>query len=482
MKMYLLILLTASALLAASTPYDLKYKTITYNPPSLTAARDTLKNGIIAFIVPDNTIPVFDIKLRIRGGAMAETEEEKGIASAAFALLADGGYSGVSADSLSELMEFHAISLTSGAGTSEAVVTASCISKKADTALSHLYKLILNPSFDEKKLAVIKSNFKDEIASRYDAPKTTLNILQAYALYGRNRHTELMSDKEVDSITQKRIMKFFKRILRPENIIIAVSGRFDRNTMIKRLNETFGSIKKGGSKTEYADLTVKSIPGFLFIDRPSLSQSSVKLALTTVKRPHPDYYRLTLMNWILGGAPFTSRISKKVREEEGLAYSAGSSVSGEYFFPGIFSCYLETKSGSTAYAISLVYQEIDQFLKSGATDEELATAKQSIIDAFPASFKTAAQTASAFSQNQYNGDSDDRYSTFREKINAITKDQILETAKKYLKKDQMTLTVVGNYSECMKGDPSKKAALSDFGTAKMVTEKELTKMLGGGEK
>jgi len=188
------------------------------------------------------------------------------------------------------------------------------------------------------------------------------------------------------------------------------------------------------------------------------------------------------MNWILGGAPFTSRISKKVREEEGLAYSAGSGVSGEYFYPGIFYCYLETKSASTAYAISLIYKEIDQFLKEGATDEELATAKQSIIDAFPASFKTAAQTASAFSQNQFNGDSDDRFSTFREKINSITKEKILETAKKYLKKEQMTLTVVGNYNDCIKGDPAKKAALSDFGTVKMLTEKELTKLLGGGEK
>jgi zinc protease len=476
----LILVLAASLFALPHSPYELTYAPATYSPPSLVDARDTLSNGIIVFLVPDSTLPVFDLKVRIKGGAFAEKSGEKGVASATFSLLSNGGVTGISPDSLSELLEFNAISLTSGAGNTEAVITVSCISNKIDIAMDIVEKLITSPTFDKKKLITTKANLSDAIASRFDSPKASLNILQSYGIYGKNIYTELLSEKDVKAISRSRIISFYSRVAKPENMIIAVSGKFDTKAMKIKLEELFGKLHTDKSAAiKYPTLPITSTPGFSFVDKKELSQSSVKLGLLTVQRPHKDYYSLTLMNWILGGAPFTSRISKKVREDEGLAYSAGSGISSEYFFPGVFSCYLETKSASTAYAISLVYGEIERFLADGPTDEEIASAKQSIIDAFPASFKTVALTASAFSLNQFSGDSDDRFSSFKEKINAITKDDIKRVAKSYLEKEKMTLTVVGNFEECSKEDSTKNVSLASFGKVKLLTEAELTELLGG---
>jgi zinc protease len=288
-----------------------------------------------------------------------------------------------------------------------------------------------------------------------------------------------LTKKDVNAISRKDILRFFERVATPGNMILAVSGRFDKETLFAKLNASFGSIgNESKTPVSYASLSVNSINGFLFVNRDNLTQASIKLGIITLQRPNPDYYPLTLMNWILGGAPFTSRISKKVREEEGLAYSAGSGLTSEYFYPGIFSAYLETKSSSAAYAVDLVYKEIEKFLYDGPTAEEISAAKQSLIDAFPASFKDAAVTASAFSQNQFAGESDNRFSTYRNRIAEITKEDIMRVAKKYLVKEHMTLTIVGNYRECMEGAMTKQDNFSNFKNVKLVTENDITRLLG----
>ena len=209
-----------------------------------------------------------------------------------------------------------------------------------------------------------------------------------------------------------------------------------------------------------------------FVEKES-NQAYIRLGLPLIQRPHPDYYPLALMNWVLGGAPFTSRISKKIREYEGLAYHAGSRVSCGYFFPGTFNVYLETKSASAAYAISLVFGEIRTFLEAGARAEELEAGKKSLIDAFPAMFKTGDDIADAFAYNQYKKRADDHFDVYRGKIRAITLDDLRRVAEKYLLSDSMAICIVGRYADCEKGDGVHPPKLADYGDFTRLTEKEL---------
>jgi len=476
----LLILLFASLFFSCSpkpSPHNLNYPLLEFTPPSLAGHRHALNNGMVVFILEDPKVPVFDIHVRVRASGLIE--EKKGLAMITADLLEEGGLLTLPADSLDELLEFHAISLGTNSDLTVTIVSASSIKEKAELTLDLFNRMLREPAFEEKKLALIKQRYVESIRHRFDSPKGALSVLAGYAFYGRGRKSDLLSEKDVQSITREDIVRFYKAHYRPENMILGVSGRFETRDLLDKLNATLGTWTKSGvPETVLPNLIPDFKPGLYFLEK-EVNQSSVRVGLPVLSRPHPDYYPLVLMNFVVGGAAFTSRICKKVREEEGLAYSAGSSFSADYFFPGLFYGYLETKSASTAYAISLTLAEIRKFVETGATGQELAEAKQSLIDAFPSGFNTGDEAVRAFTRNQYVKESDSLFDAYRNRIQAITLDEVQAVAKKYLVPEKMAFCVVGKYSECANGDEVHAVKLADFGTPIRLTEKELNQKLGG---
>ncbi len=468
-----------SGCIKKETPYDLKYPVLKYTAPTPSPYRHVLDNGITVFIVEDNKLPVFDIHARFRLGGLMESTSEKGLSSLTADMLEEGGTKSIPSDSLDELLEFHAISLSSGADFTGAMVSLSCISDKIDLGFQLFNKTIEEPAFEEKKLAILKQRSMEAISHRFDEPGNTLRIAGRYALYGKNKWSELLSIKDLNKATRPEIVKFYEKNYRPENMIIGVSGRFVAKDILEKLNSTIGKWKKSGiPETTFPKLDMDAKKRLYFIEK-DINQAYVRIGVPlSIIRPNPDYYPLILMNWVLGGASFTSRISKKVREEEGLAYDAGSSVSCEYFYPGSFNVGLQTKSASTAYAIDLVFKEITKFLASGALDTELAAGKQSLIDAFPSSLKDGDRMAKAFTYNQYVKESDDNIKDYCDRIRAVTLDDVRRVAKTCIQPESLSIIIVGRFAECEKGDNTHKVSLADFGQFKKFTEKELGKILG----
>jgi predicted Zn-dependent peptidase len=462
------------------SPYDLKYPDLKFVPPVLTSARFTLDNGVTAFIVEDKKLPVLDIHARFRTGGLMESPAEKGLASMTADLIEEGGTRSIPADSLDALLEFHAMGLSSDADFTGAMVSLSCLSEKTELGLDLFNRVLREPAFEEKKLALAKERIIEDIRHRFDAPANTLRMAGRYALYGRDAWSELLSERDVKIMNRDALVKFYQTYFRPENMIIGVSGRFDAREMLRKLNNTIGTWKTaGGKEAVFPKLVMAPGKRFLFVEK-DINQAYVRIGSPLMLlRPHPDYYPVILMNWVLGGASFTSRISKKVREQEGLAYDAGSSVSCEYFYPGSFNVVLQTKSASTAYAIDLVFKEIREFLKSGALDTELAAGKQGLADAFPSAFQNGNKVARAFTYNQYVKETDDNIEQYCARVRAVTLADIQRVAESYLKPESLSICIVGKYAECEKGDGTHKAKLADFGTAVKMTEKEINKALDG---
>jgi predicted Zn-dependent peptidase len=161
------------------------------------------------------------------------------------------------------------------------------------------------------------------------------------------------------------------------------------------------------------------------------------------------------MNDILGGGGFTSRIMSRVRSDEGLAYSAGSSFGLGIYYPGNFRASFQSKNPTTSQAIDIVMEEINRVRTTKVTDEELVTAKNSAIEVFPRIFATAAQVASTFAQDEYTKRPADYWTTYRDRIRAITADDVQRVAQKYLQPDKLVVLVVGNIDEITKGNPDK---------------------------
>ena len=457
-------------------PNGLRYPALSYAPPNLKAHEYTLKNGITAFIVPDAKLPVFDIEASIRTGSLLNPENAPGICEATAELLRSGGTRTIPADSFDETVDFFAASLSSDYEATNATAALSILKDNLDTGLYLFDQMLRNPGFETQKLALLKTRMKESIQHRFDHPSRTMNILFDHAMYGPGKISGIMTTSNVDRISTESIRSFYKNTYRPKNIILAVSGKFEVPAIIEKLNATLGAWEPSNKpETAFPNITIQRGKAFYFVEK-DINQAYVSLGLPLVQRPNPDYYPLVVMNWIVGGAPFTSRLSKKIREYQGLAYSAGSQVKCGYFYPGAFKVYMQTKSASTAYAIGLAKRELDAFVKNGATAAELAEAQQSIIDAFPAMFKTGADISSAFAQNRYLKRDDAFYDSYRDTLRAITLGDIRSVAEKYLVTDSMVICVVGKYDACAPGDDVHPEKLNDFGPVTRLTEQELERI------
>jgi zinc protease len=184
----------------------------------------------------------------------------------------------------------------------------------------------------------------------------------------------------------------------------------------------------------------------------SITQSYVKLGLPFIQRPHPDYYAVSVLNMILGGESFTSRLGARIRSDEGLTYSIYSNAESNYFYPGTFFVEFHTKSESTCRAISLSLEEIMRLKTNGIAKEELEHAKKILIDGFPSMFRSPQDIVENYALNEYNKRPADHFVTYPQKIAALTIENIRDAAKKYLDPSAFTYTIVGDTSVIFKND------------------------------
>jgi zinc protease len=204
--------------------------------------------------------------------------------------------------------------------------------------------------------------------------------------------------------------------------------------------------------------TQTPVAGVYAVHKADVNQGRVSIGHTGSTRDNPDAYALEVMNDILGGGGFTSRIMSRVRSDEGLAYSAGRLRDGG-LYPGAFRAAFQSKSATTSQAVQIVLDEINRIRTSKVTAEELETSKNASIGTFPLVFATAAQTAATFAQDEYTKRPADYWDTYRQRIAAITADDVQRVAQKYLDPSKLVILVVGNIDDITKGNPTTPSTL-----------------------
>ena len=225
---------------------------------------------------------------------------------------------------------------------------------------------------------------------------------------------------------------------------MAVWGDFRIKEMEARVKRTLGKWKRAGVKISplpKVDYEYKHTVNF--INKPDVNQSNILIGHIGGLMENPDYPALSVMNSILS----YERMFKKIRTDEGLAYSVWGSYGANFSVPGVFSSGAQTKSESTVYAIELMLKELKRIIEEDVTDEELAKAKDEYLNSFVFNFDSRAKIVNRLMTYDFFDYPLDFVDRVKKRVEKVTKKDVLRVAKKYLRPDKVQILVVGKQED-----------------------------------
>jgi zinc protease len=465
-------------------PEKLSFPPFKYEPPVPDNFRVQLKSGPVAYIVPDHERPLVNLTIYVRTGTYLEPAGKEGLAELTGWLLTHGGAGTNSADQLQERLAFLAANLGANIGDTEGTVSLNLLSKDLDEGLGILRDVLYAPRFQDDKIALRKSQILQAMKQRNDDSSEIEGREAGFLARGENFfENHYSTSNSIASISALDIEKFHYAWFWPSNFVIGVSGDFDRAEMIAKLEKLFAggpvsSLELNGLDVAPPD-QVPAIPtnftfaasGVYLVNKPEVDQGRVTMLLPGITRDNPDYYAWLVMNSVLGGGGFSSRLMGRVRSDEGLAYDVHSRFPGGVYYPGSFTIGYQSKSRTVAYAAALCVEELKKITAAPVSDAELNIAKRSFIDSFPHTFATKAAVADAFARDEFTGrhvKDPEFWKNFRAKIQAVTQADVQRVAEKNLTPEKLVVLVVGNKDEILLGHPNHPVKLQDLSGGKFT--------------
>lgn len=447
-------------------PEKLKFPALKYEPPAGAEYRVQLKSGPVVYLVPSTELPLVNLSIRVRTGSFVVPKGKEGLAGAAGGLLASAGTKGRTAEELQERLAFLAARLSSSVGETSGGVSMNLLSKDLDEGMGILREVLTAPRFQQDRLDLFKTQQLSSMKQRNDDSRGLEGRNRLRLGYGEDFFRNRMTTKaSVESLTRADLQAFHRDWFHPANFVVAVSGDFERAEMIARLEKLFAKWPFKGKKAPAVPTNKMAAKPGIYLLNKKVNQGRVSIILPGVKRDNPDYFAISVMNDILGGGGFTSRITNRVRSDEGLAYSAYSIFPGGTYFTRTFVAGFQSKSRTCLYATQIVLEEMKRIASEPVTDTELKTAKNSFIQTFPQAFATKGQVAGSLAGEEFSGraKSDPEYfKNYRKKVAAVTKADVQRVAKKYLNPKQVIILMVGDKEEILKGHPDHEVDLKSL--------------------
>ena len=448
-------------------PEKLSFPPLKFDAPVPDQYRVTLASGPVAYLVPDRERPLVNITVYGRTGKYLEPAGKEGLAELTGWLMSHAGAGTNAAAQFEERIAFLGAQLDSTIGDTQGSVSLNLLSKDLDTGLGLLRDVLYAPRFEDDTIALRKQQTLQAMKQRNDDTSAIEDREADYLAQGEtfwaNRYS---TSNSVESITRRDIRDFHFQWFWPSNFVIAVTGDFERNAMVSKLEKVFAGgpplisadplLQTGTPPPIPTNLTFAP-PGVYLVHKPEVDQGRVSLLLPGIQRGNPDYYAVLIMNHILGGGGFTSHLMNRIRSDEGLAYSVYSRFQPGVYYPGTFTIGFQSKSRTVAFACAIALEETRRMSTQPVNAAELEVAQKGLIEGFPNFFNTREKIAEQFAMDEFTGrhaQDPQFWKNFRANLQAVTPQDVLRVAKKYLTSDRFVVLVVGNREDILRGDPT----------------------------
>ncbi|HEX7077499.1 MAG TPA: pitrilysin family protein [Candidatus Eisenbacteria bacterium] len=422
-------------------------------PPSIGAAsqaklpapkRFALPNGLSVYVVESHNLPLVSCDLVLRSGSGIDPKDAPGLAGFTSAMLDEGT---TTRDALAIANQIHALGASLGTGSSVDGSSAdvSSLKQNAPAAMSILADVVIHPAFPESEMGRVRSQRLTQLLQQRDQTFGTAVRVMNACLFGPTHaygHTVLGTEAALSKISRADIETFYKNYYSPKNTALVMVGDVTEAEAKKLATDAFAGWQGAETSVPVPPAGATAGSRLVLVDKPGSAQSAVLAGQMGVARSDPDYEKLDVMNTVMGGL-FSSRINMNLREDKGYSYGAFSFI-GQNRGVGPLMAGAAVRSDATGPSIEEILKEVKKMKDGGVTDDELKLAKDSITRSIPANFETTGSTAGTLAQIYLFDLPLDYYQTLPGRVNAITKDDVLQAAQKHLTPDQMVVVVVGD--------------------------------------
>ncbi|MEW5874862.1 MAG: pitrilysin family protein [Candidatus Zixiibacteriota bacterium] len=435
-----LVLLSATTVPAKSPYFDWTYPPISVEPPA--PERIELPNGMIVLFLPDSRLPVVSATAIVRAGEVYVPDDKAGLAGIVGEVLTTGGTLTRPPDALDETLEFLSIELGGDISNEAGNFSVRCLSKDVDTAMTIFAEVLKQPRFDSAKLQLAIDDAVENWRRRNDSPGRITSREFAHLIYGGHPYGRTPDRTTLESLTHDDVMSYYQRHFAPNNTILAVAGDLTRAKLDAILAAHFADWAKSTSMLPDPPAPPTQMATGIFQINKDINQANIRFGHLGIDRKNPDRHAIRVMNDILGGGGFTSRMMGRVRSDSGWAYSVGTAFTMPSQ-PGMFYAACQTKVESASKTIALMTWVIDDLLKNGVTDDELTTARESILNSEVFEYVTPSQIVNQYAWQEYFGFPPDQLKLDIEAVKTVSKDDVNAVARKYLQPGKYAVLAVG---------------------------------------
>ena len=424
----------------------------TERPPQPLPARDikfppyeiqTLPNGLQVVVVMHHEQPAVTMRLLVRAGTSSDPREKLGLAHLAASLL-DQGTKTMSAQEMNDAVDFIGGAMGAGAGTDLTFVNMVVMKDSFDTGLRMLSDMTRQPAFAPAEIERQRQQMLSGQTVSLEDPGYIANSVFDRLVYGFHPYgmPENGTPQTIAALTRDDLVAFHTRFFAPNNAILAIVGDVTAEEAFTAAKKVFGDWQK-------RDLPVQTFTGppdptrrVIVVNKPDAVQTEVRVGHIGISRTHPDYMAVNLAIRILGGEG-SNRLHQILRTERGLTYGAQANMD-TLKESGDFEAETNTRPDATGEVLRLIVDEFWRLQRERVGDRELDGAKAYLTGSFPLTIETPESIAMQVVNALFYGLPLEELQNVRERVNAVTPDDIQRVAKALLRPDRLSVVLVGN--------------------------------------